>query len=303
MGISVAEYLGQRTDVETPNVTPASTPIPSCPFMGKECMKLKVNNRPICSVRRTDDTLWIVCKHRLCATEKSSPLVNYQQERLLEVARAIFDPAITADEVAVKREVTMPVVEGSRYNADYVMMRLDAATRRFAGPKKVVLEMQGGGETSNTGRITRHVEAWEADDLGDNALLRKDVKGAGTIVTNAWRRQQEQFIVKGNISMQTGGGMVFCVGSLLFDYLASRIEGHRLTDLRRHNWSLALLGFVEDTASAPAPGPIPLKIDEDRTLFTSYSAFLQILINQGGPHPELFTGDFEDLTGKRFQVE
>lgn len=304
MPISVAEYLGQRVDVDELVVphTPG-TPAPPCPFMNKPCLKITSRNKPICSVRQTDGTLWVVCRHRLCATQKSVSLNPYQRDRLMEVARMIFGADLQPHDIAVKREVPMPVTENSDYAADYVMIRLDENRHRASSPHRVVLEMQGGGETSNTGKLTRHVDAWEKSENPTNAVLRTPISGVGAIVTNAWRRQQEQFLVKGNISVQTGGAMVFCVGGPIFDYLTIRIAGHRLPDLHGYNWSLALVGYVEDETEVVTSGRLPLKIDPERVLFTSYQHFLQILINQGEPHPSLFTGAFEDLTGQPLQID
>lgn len=270
--------------------------------MNKPCLKITSGNKPVCSVRQTDGTLWIVCRHRLCATEKGAVLTQYQRDRLTEVAQVVFDPNVAANDIAVKREVPMPVVEGSNYAADYVMIRLDARRHQSTSPQRVVLEMQGGGETSGTGKLTRHVDAWERSSAPSNTVLQLPISGVGAIVTNAWRRQQEQFLVKGNISVQTGGAMVFCVGGPIFDYLAPRIHGNRLPNLQGHAWSLALVGYVEDAAAPPVDGSVPLKVDPDRVMFTSYQHFLQMLINQGGPQTNLFTGAFEDLTGQPLQV-
>jgi len=156
--------------------------------------------------------------------------------------------------------------------------------------------MQGGGETSNTGNITRHIESWEQDQNRTNAILAETVAGVGTIETNAWRRQQEQFLIKGNVAIKTGNGrIVFCVGTLLYDYLYSRIENAGLQDLRNHGWTLALIAFKEDKSNPPQAGPIPLIIDENKLLFTQYHSFIRVLTDQGEPYPELFTDGFEHL--------
>jgi hypothetical protein len=157
--------------------------------------------------------------------------------------------------------------------------------------------MQGGGETSDTGRLTQHVNAWEQNTKKTNAELRIVVDKVGTLETNAWRRQQEQFLVKGNVSFQTGGRIVFCVGTLLYDYLIERVKNANLRNLRAFNWSLALLAFMEDPAPPKKPGPIPLVMDPKRQLFTNYPTFVQVLTNQGDPNPDMFRGDFVDLSG------
>ncbi|MFV2554535.1 hypothetical protein ACNIU8_21320, partial [Escherichia coli] len=156
---------------------------------------------------------------------------------------------------------------------------------------EVLLEMQGGGETSSTGEITRHIAAWADLEFPTNEILRQPV-AANTIETNAWRRQQEQFLVKGNVVDQTGGKIVFAVGSLLYDYLHRRFRNANLRDLKAHNWTLCILAFKEDTSDEPRPGPIPLIIDDSKTLFTNYSTFVRFLTDQGAPRPELFEGSF-----------
>ena len=79
MGVSVAEYFGQRTDVDNPTIVPINIPdrvngsiqwndnCPKCPFSsGNQCKKLKSGNEPVCAVRKSDGTLWINCSERLC---------------------------------------------------------------------------------------------------------------------------------------------------------------------------------------------------------------------------------------------
>ena len=98
--------------------------------------------------------------------------------------------------------------------------------------------------------------------------------------------------MKGNVVDQTGGKIVFAVGSLLYDYLHRRFRNANLRDLKAHNWTLCILAFKEDTSDEPRPGPIPLIIDDSKTLFTNYSTFVRFLTDQGAPRPELFEGSF-----------
>jgi len=312
MVVSVAEYLGQRTDFDDVVIAPV---IPNsgamCPFMDRPCDKSNKSRplHPVCSVRKTDGTMWIVCEHRLCSTRQKkdvpSPtpenpdktskieigLVNHQVEILRHVARTIYRGVFTDDEVVVRREVTIPL-EGSNYHADYIMRNLAAGAKI----DEILLEMQGGGETSNTGSITRHIDEWTGNPNRTNLLLRQNVN-AGTIETNAWRRQQEQFLVKGNVVSQTGGKIVFAVGTLLYDYLHNRFQNAHLRDLRSHNWTLCILAFKENDGANIAQGPIPLNVDTDRLLFTNYSTFVRFLTDQGGPTPEIFEGSFLSLSG------
>ncbi|WP_048185623.1 NotI family restriction endonuclease [Methanoculleus sediminis] len=307
MSVSVAEYLGQRTDVETPIIQPVEPGSePPCPFMGTYCPKVKKKQAPVCSVRKSDGTLWIVCPDRLCSTKKNIPktqqplpLSNYQKEILHSVAKTLYGDSVPPSEIYYKREEKIEVIDGTDYRADFIMFRKHGVC---FDPRRAVVEMQGGGETSQTKNLTNHVKAFERNPERTNQMLAQIVDGVGTIETNAWRRQQEQFIVKGNIAQQTGGQMVFCMGSLLYDYLWKRISDAKLNNLRDFNWTLALIAFVEDTSQEPQPGPIPIKIDEDRLLFTNYHTFVQALINQGGPSATLFRGEFFCLDGDRINL-
>ena len=295
MGVSVAEYFGQRTDVDTPVIEPITTPA-TCPFTsGNVCKKLRSGNAPVCSVRKPDGTLWIVCSERLCATKKDIPLCTHQQSILHKIAQHLYDPSITYEDVCVKREEQLNVVEGTKYNADYIIS-LASGRSEFSGPDRMVLEMQGGGETTNTGKITSLINEWAANPERTNAQLRQPTQ-ASTLETNAWRRQQEQFIVKGNVAMKTwkGYGIAFCVGTLLFDYLKDKLVSANLPDLKEYNWTLAILGIKEDTAVPVTPGPIPITIDETRMLYTNYQTFVQALINQGEPSLNAFKGEFINL--------
>ena len=302
MAVSIAEYLGQRTDVEQQIVPVSKGTLPQCPFMDRTCDKVSKNNHPVCSVRKPDSTIWIVCEHRLCSTRQKKTiisgertqlvdnvLVEHQRDILRKVAKLIYqDPELQDSEIGVKREVNIPLPDSDNsYHADYVM-------RNFSGRGRVdevLLEMQGGGETSSTGAITRHIATWADLEIPTNEILRRPV-AANTIETNAWRRQQEQFLVKGNVVDQTGGKIVFAVGSLLYDYLHRRFRNANLRDLKAHNWTLCILAFKEDTSDEPRPGPIPLIIDDSKTLFTNYSTFVRFLTDQGAPRPELFEGSF-----------
>ncbi|MDC0307626.1 hypothetical protein OAL44_00665 [Planctomycetaceae bacterium] len=308
MAVTIAEYLGQRVDIDTPAILPEHANNAQCPFVGKACSKLIRGNKPICSVRKGGDELWIVCPDRLCSTTRQTrvdgdqvpiTLSGHQQDILWSIAKTIYRGTFTKNDIAVSREVPIPLEDGSStYHADYVMRNLSIGAKI----DEILLEIQGGGETSNTGSITRKVTQWEADENRSNEFLRETVS-AGTIETNAWRRQQEQFLVKGNVVSQTGGKIVFAVGSLLYNYLEQRFVRANLRDLREHNWTLCILAFAEDKSNEKIPGPIPLKIDEERLLFTNYSTFVRFLTDQGGPNPQMFDGSFETLEGNTVDIQ
>lgn len=317
MAVVVAEYLGVRTDTGTPirpiriNKTSGITGKPTlpCPFKNSHCEKAKRGEKPICSLRdAATNVIWIVCPSRLCASSpKHSALTSHQSSILHQVAKVVFNTNITATEVLVKREVPIKVTDDSSYSGDFVMWRKNPnQTSPFNPDRAVVLEMQGGGETTNTGELTRHIDTWDMAGIVNNSLLTTPVSSVAPLVTNAWRRQQEQFLVKGNVAMQTGGRLVFCVGSMIYDYLIQRFRAGILSDLSNANWTLALITFVEDTsqanASACAPNSIPLKIDPARTIFTNYNSFVQVLTNQASPSPTLFVGEYMDLNSNIVQV-
>lgn len=315
MGALVAEYYGKRTDAsgaiepvmfpDKPEKWPEGAKIPPCPFScGNTCKKLKSQNEPVCSVRDQSGTLWLVCSERLCATKKDIPLCAHQQKMLYDIARHVFSKDIDFDDVCVKREEPLSVIEGTNYHADYIMTTRSGRSST-SGPDRVVLEMQGGGETTNTGKLTSHVKSWKRlpSSNRENGYL-SSMTAASPLVTNAWRRQQEQFLVKGNIAMKTwkGLGIAFCVGTLLYDYLMDRLKSANLPDLSSYNWTLALIAIKEDSESEVADGPIPLKVDESRILYTNYQTFVQALINQGEPSMAAFTGGFIDLHSRDVEI-
>ncbi len=50
--------------------------------------------------------------------------------------------------------------DSTPYKADFIMSTITGYSP-FSGPDRLVVEMQGGGETSNTGDITKHLKSWE----------------------------------------------------------------------------------------------------------------------------------------------
>jgi hypothetical protein len=311
VAVSIAEYLG--IDVENgthifPAIGGKNSNVP-CPFRQGDCDKVSKGNKPVCSVRDGSGTLWIVCQHRLCATApKDSSLTDYQVNVLLAIGKTIWVDDARKEDIAVKREAPVRTAGRSDSRADYVMVPTPHLVARdksgSIGP--VVLEMQGGGETSNTGVLTRMVETWENEpNCHTNlATLVAQAPSVGTIEANAWRRQQEQFLYKGNVAVNSFGRLVFAVGSKLYDYLMNNLAATSMQDLRSANWTLALVGISEDRSKASGSfgtgESVHLKIDESRLLFTSYQKFVQALTNQGGSDPQLFTGDFTLLDGKPF---
>jgi hypothetical protein len=308
MAAYIAEYLGQRTDVELPVIKPEIPRSGSlCPFMDRTCDKVAKGLNPVCSVRKPDGELWITCEHRLCATYSIKKvnkknvdigLVEHQVDILNKVAETIYPQKFEQNDIAVRREVPIPLDEEKKhhYHADYIMRNLSAKTR----VDEILLEMQGGGEC--TGSTSKHIKKWIANDKRTNQQLFGPTSDASVLITNAWRRQQEQFLVKGNVVSQTGGKFVFAVGSLINQYLNNKFKSSKLTDLRKHNWTLCILPFKEDKDVPRCPGAIPLVVDKDNLLFTNYSTFVRFLTDQGFPSPEIFEGKFLSLSGNYREV-
>lgn len=305
MSCSIVEYLGKSVEQNTHQaqrhyISKDNKLILSCPFRHGACDKAMKGYKPICSVRDGEGRLWITCEHRLCSTTKNqrhsrtgeiikdSPLITYQQNILTEIATEIYGAGVNIDDVKVKREVPVPVEGGNDYKADFVMVN-HSSQDAF----NIILEMQGGGETTNTGHITQRVTDWELDQSWYNSDLANKISKAGTLVTNAWRRQQEQFLVKGNVVTQTGGRIVFAVGTLLYDYIHGRIERANLRELQDHGWTVALIAFRENGLNPDLS--VKLEIDHERKLYTNYNTFVRTLTDQGAPCPALFNGPYIDI--------
>lgn len=297
MPVKVAEYLG-IDPLKGVHITPVDVsvkPTIPCPFRNHHCSKAKKGQPPICSVRDAGtNVLWIVCEHRFCATSpKKSSLNEHQKKILRTVASAVFQTKLPDDEILVKREVKIPITADSNYSADYVMWRQPAG-----GDSACIVEMQGGGETTNTQKLTAKVKYWARHASPTNHML-METTSTSPLVTNAWRRQQEQFLVKGSVAMLTGARMVFCVGQLLYDYLIQRLTSTNLQQLSGANWTLALFAIAEDSSAPPscAPHSIQFKLDPARTKYTNYHSFVQALTNQGLPQPQVFQGKYLSLSG------
>ncbi len=296
MGIYIAEYLGQRTDSSLP-IKPYSTNDTLCPFNGLSCRKIASQDKksPVCSLRRNNE-VYIVCEERLISTRGfSQAFTSYQKQKILEVARFIFNPSIAEADVGIKTEVPIKIPGRRGYlKADFIV-RLLNQNIQTSGPKGVIMEVQGGGETSNTGTMQRHVKDWERNPLS-NSYLRQNLPKVGPIQTNAWRRLQEQMFVKGAIAKQTGFGFVACVGPLLYDIAQSKFRN--VKDLQNEDWEIALITFDEDLSQPVTSGPIPLKVDSRKVLFTSFTDIATAIAEQGVKLPKLFEGHFINLLGQ-----
>ena len=297
MASEVLEYLGRYVDENGPTITPA--PKGSlCPFSGNKCSKVNRKNpqHPVCTIK-SNGKAWIVCKDRLCAT--SGAVINsYQKIILLQIGRVAAQSQISSDDIIFSRERQIKVPNAAAYRADYVMVIKPNTPRAL----KLVIEMQGGGETSNTGDITKIVTDWaERGSRRRNSDLIRASNKASPIPANAWRRQQEQFMVKGRVAVRSGGRLVFCIGELLFDYLQSKISNTPPIDLSRGNWTLCLISIKTNPSEAGLP--LSISIDSSRTLFTDYDAFVRTITSVGGVDEDLFKPPFETLDGEHWVKE
>lgn len=313
MAISVTEYLGKRTDIDNPSIEVQSDHNNICPFNGKVCEKIIKDNKPVCSIRNFgrkrnispaeygEHPIWIVCENRLCSTrikaaDGSLVLTELQKNVLRQVANTVFSGPVDDSKLYIRSEVSVQVNENRRQDmhADFVMAYYPEG--EYEGKKRLIVELQGGGETSNTGIMTEAVDNWEKNPSPTNAVLRSLISGVGTLQTNAWRRQQEQALVKSNVAQKTPNvdGFVLCMGDALFNYLEEKLKLSQLNCDAGEDWQVAVVTFKEDTDSPIVEGPIPLVVNRVIRIST-YSRFVSAITDQGKSTPSAFTGEFISL--------
>jgi len=305
MPIVVAEYLGVRTDNPQKPPLPVNSktkPKVDCPFRDGGCSKAAKGLTPVCSIKDANSgQVWIVCEHRLCATQpRNTKLNDYQRTVLSQIGKLVF-PGVPENEIAIRREARVRRTPGQNRaddsKADYLMVQIDLDTRnQVTGSRGVILEMQGGGETSNTQKLSNQVRKWESSGIYSDLV---EPVGIRDIATNAWRRQQEQFLFKGNVAHRSNGRLVFVMGEILYDKVMGNIQNKPAPITLDGGWTLALLGIIEASGSNSfsTDNSVSFAIDANRTLITDYGAFARALTDQGQYDPELFHGDFETLDG------
>lgn len=305
MAIVVAEYLGVRTDQKLNPPTPINSlakPTIPCPFRNSDCAKAKKGQAPVCSIKdNVTHQVWIVCEHRLCATQPRTAALNQYQKEVLGAISDLVFPTVPKAEIAIRREARVRRTPGKNRSddskADYLMVQLDPTlSSQLAGSQGVILEMQGGGETSNTQRLTKQVRKWESSGLYDDLIASVSIRD---IATNAWRRQQEQFLFKGNVAHRSHGRLVFVMGEILYDKVLGNIQNQPGPIPIKGGWTLALLGVKEGSGpgSFSTVHSISFKLDPNRQLITDYGSFARALTDQGLFDPQLFRGEYESLIG------
>ncbi len=193
MAVKIIEFL----DMNTHNLSPSDSRLANqfCPYIGKNCKKInrELEQKPMCVVESSSGVHLIVCEHRLLSTAMQNP-TSYQRSRLLEISQAVFEDGIEPQDIEYRYEVTTQL----RQRADFIL-------RDKRNGDACILEIQGGGETSSTKILSDHVTRWEnGEEVGlDDFPVRVTRNGRlatpGLIPANAWRRLQEQIIVKGGI--------------------------------------------------------------------------------------------------------
>jgi hypothetical protein len=303
MKISIGEYWAQDPKTATQLITPLQPGGPllvECPFSGLPCSKLHsldhAPEHPICSVRVEDgdgsDGLYSVCRDRLLPIRTNGYWPPNIQV-LASVAETLFPGAYPGD-VGYRRQITVQVGSGKQVVLDYVL----DAPKFLTGKNRVILEVQGGGETSSTGSMTRHVAAWSLLRPPTNALLRRSVPKVGIIPNNAWKRQLEQITRKFPIAQRFGGVFALVMGELLLRY----IRGLFPADCSYFpEWEIALLGVAETPSTTP--GPIRIDHVQD-ALFLSFADFIAAVQDFPLPEamPDPFAGTYTTMTNEDYQV-
>lgn len=299
MPVSVGEYLAQRTDIDKPAIYPtALNPrvAPTCPFMGQKCSKInrKKPQHPVCSVRAATGKPWIVCTDRLIPA-RTNTLTPYHIAALGSVAEHLF-PGVYTGDIGYRRQVSIKVGKKTKVVLDYV---LDARIANSTGRNKVILEIQGGGETSSTGTITNHVKSWSLQKPPTNAFLRKGLPKVGIIPNNAWKRQLEQIGRKYAVTQRFGGAFALVMGEVFYDYIR-----HLFPQSCPYfpEWEIALVSLAESPSTQT--GPILIDTVAD-VIFLTFDNFIDAAIrNYPLPEqmPDPFDGVFTTLSNDEYTV-
>lgn len=317
MPLSVAEYLGQRTDVLSPDIIPTTIgegTTPTCPFSGVSCSKLASKNPkpPICTVRVTDKNdaskPFIVCSDRLIPA-KARALSPAHIAALASVTGVLF-PSISTSDIGYRRQVGLSLSK-HRLVLDYVL-QVNPQVYFGLGPSKVILEVQGGGETNSTGVITRHVERWAKSSYPTNQILAQQLSVEyirqvepqpkitlpNIIPNNAWKRQLDQIIKKATLTRHFEGAFALVMGDVLYDYVKNSIS---IGKEYFAEWEIAFIGISE----RPTKEAGALPFDQvAKVAFMTYAEFMialqDVKLLPSTPNP--FLGEFTTLRNRKFIV-
>jgi hypothetical protein len=263
--------------------------------MGQTCSKLdgKKSYHPVCVLRSADGRPWIVCTDRLIPS-RSNTNTPHHTAILGGVAQILFPHANVRD-IGYKPQQGIQLGPKNTVFLDY---SLRTRTPQKTGRSKVVLEIQGGGESSATGEVTRHVATWATMNAPTNGFLRENFKQVGIIPNNAWKRQLEQIFRKTAICRRFDAGFALVMGDVLYDYVTNILgAGEQYFD----NWEISLISIAE--RASDMAGSIP--IDQvNRSSFFSFDAFIEAMKNFPLPDtmPNPFNGHFTTITNENFDI-
>lgn len=305
----VGEYLGQSTDVDY-DIVPVNGDRAMCPFNDRPCIKIVKENYskpPVCGVRHStrasvERQFYITCEHRLISTDVRN-MSQYQKQMLLHVAKVIFNPNIAPNQLAFRQETPINTGVKSKSKADYILAVVDENLITF-GPRRMIIEVQGGGETSNTGAITDGIVGrWEAMEQPTNIALRTSTSKASPIPVNAWRRSQQQLIAKGKTASASGYGFAILFGEYVFDYLVTNVlpEIANIAVPSEAGWNTAFIVFSEKRSNEIAypAHSIPLSVNLDKSIFTTMDRFISAVQHREiMPDLTAFNGKFSTLDGR-----
>ena len=232
---------------------------------------------------------------------------------LASIAQTVF-PGVSNKDLGYRRQVGINLNPGRLY-LDYVLHVAPSAAYT-SGPGRVILEVQGGGETSNTGTITRYVEDWINHGTPKNAFLAQPlntknlrahlgitkVNVPGIIPNNAWKRQLDQILKKAVIANHFSGAFALVCGDVLYDYIRRSIP---VGGAFFPGWQVALIGVSEVPAVSPVTPGSPLAITNvTKAVFMTFADFLAALqgFQVSTSIPDPFNGNFDTLTNQKFTV-
>lgn len=285
MAVKIIEFLGMNAHDLSPSDSRLANKF--CPYMGKTCKKIDRygEQKPMCVVESTGGIPLIVCEHRLLSTDMQNP-TSYQRSRLVEIAEVIFENGIEPKDIEYKYEVTTKL----RQRADFVL-------RDKRNGDACILEIQGGGETSSTKILSDHVTKWENNEEVrlDHFPVRvkKDGKIAtpGLIPANAWRRLQEQLIVKGGICVSSKKRFVAAMGKTIYLHLLRKLPSIESIKQQKTNaWDCAFIPYEILKGES-----INFYLDKDNILYLDLKELITRLIEYGERDDELFTTNMISL--------
>lgn len=279
MAVKIIEFLGINTHgLESSDSRLANK---SCPYMGKTCKKIDRygEQKPMCVVESTGGVPLIVCEHRLLSTDMQNPTF-YQRSRLLEISKVVFEDGIEIQDIEYRYEITTKL----RQRADFIL-------RDKRNGDACILEIQGGGETSSTKILTDHVTRWEnSEDVRlDDFPFRVTKAGKrttpGLIPANAWRRLQEQLIVKGGICVSSDKKFVAAMGKTIYLHLLKKLPlVDSMKRQKNSSWNCAFIPYEISKGET-----IDFYIDIDNILYLDLKELVNRLIEYGVRDEELFT--------------